>query len=115
MDENNLTPGQDQQQPQSTPTDVQPQEQQKNFGQEVVSTAYKYEGWKMKINVIIYLVFATIIFLGGVLFSFVFHTFIILMMAMFPVIILLPLAWYTWRRGKVLSKEGKFSPPWKID
>ncbi len=69
----------------------------------------------MRINAIIYVVFAVIIFLGGLFFSFLLHTFVVLLVAMFPVIILLPMAWYTWRRGKVLSTEGKFSPPWKVN
>lgn len=108
-------PDQNQQQPQSPSSDVQPQNQPESFGQEVVSTAYKYDGWKMRINAIIYVVFSIIIFFGGLLFSFLLHTFVVLVVAMFPVIILLPMAWYTWRRGRVLSKEGKFSPPWKIN
>jgi hypothetical protein len=103
MDENNIVPDQNQQQP------------QEGLGSEIVSTAYKYDGWKMRINAIIYVVFSVIIFFGGLLFSFIFHTFVVLLVAMFPVIILLPVAWYTWKRGKVLSKEGKFSPPWKVN
>lgn len=95
--------------------DVQPQNQPEGVGQEVVSTVYKYDGWKMRINAIIYIVVAVIIFFGGLLFSFILHTFVVLLVAMFPVIILVPFAWYTWRRGKVLSKEGKISAPWKVD
>jgi lipopolysaccharide export LptBFGC system permease protein LptF len=102
MDENNIVP--DESQPQS----------RDGLGNKVVSTVYKVEGWKFRINAIISFIVAAIIMFMAFIFSFIFHTFIIFGIALLPAILLILGAWYEWKRGRVLTTEGKFSLPWKM-
>ena len=80
---------------------------QASLGEKMLSTAYKYDGWKMRINAIINVIVAVVFAFIGLVISLIFRTLIGLALVSPIVIICTAGAFYYWKRSKSLVR-GKF-------